>query len=111
MSWERNLGVHLFDVFMDLRTIYEVHVGGLVILRVVCQRRIRETVCLRDEIDHVQTEPIIASAHPESHNVPDSGTHNRVIPVQVWLLRHEQVEIVFPGCRVAFIGRALEHAR
>jgi hypothetical protein len=33
--------------------VREVHAGGLVILRVVYQRRIGETLRLRDDIDHV----------------------------------------------------------
>lgn len=49
-------------------------------------------------------EPVTPSAHPESHDVPDGGTHGRIVPVQVRLLRHIQVEIVLPSCGVAFPG-------
>ncbi len=73
--------------------------------RVVAQQRI-----LHHHLRDVDPEPIHPAVQPEAGVVEHRGTHRRVAPVEVRLLRQECVEVVLAGRWIQLPRRPVEHA-
>lgn len=72
--------------------------------------RIGESLVLANEVDDIEAEAVAAPVQPEAHDVVDGVAHLGVLPVEVGLLRAEQVQVVLIGGLVVCPGAALEVA-
>src|SRR5450755_5078363 len=62
---------------------------------------IREAVGLDETVGHVDAEAVDPSLEPEVHRFLKLCPHTVVVPVEVWLLRREQVQVPLPRASVS----------
>ena len=62
---------------------------------------IREAVGLDETVSHVDAEAVDPSLEPEVHRFLKLCPHAVVVPVEVWLLRREQVQVPLPRASVS----------
>jgi hypothetical protein len=94
-----DLAIHLPQVVVDLRTHHHLGAGADEI-----------GLPLRDVVDHVHAESVDAAVEPPVHHGEDRRAHLGVLPVEVGLLRGEQVQVILAGLLVQSPGRPAEGA-
>jgi hypothetical protein len=71
----------------------------------VCDRSIRITGNLADQIDHVHPPSINSLVHPESHDIINGLSDVDLFPIEIRLFSHEQVKIPFVGLFIVLPSR------
>jgi hypothetical protein len=102
-----DLAAHLVEEFVDAGTVDEVR-HAVAVDRSVGDDAIGEVEVLRDEVDHVEAEPVDAAIDPPAHHVVHRCTDVGVLPVEVGLLAGEEVEVVLAARLVELPRRPAE---
>lgn len=87
----------VLQIFVQARPVGVEFVRPLPDAARVFDGRVREGLVLADEVDHVHAEPVGPLVEPETHDVVHCLADRRVLPVEVWLLRCVEMEVVFAG--------------
>lgn len=92
----------LFSLNHTLRTepANDLPIGGklkpwLILVPGIDDRRVRVSGHLADEVDDVHAPTVDTLVHPEFHHVVDGLPDVHLFPIEVGLLRDEQVEVPF----------------
>ncbi len=95
----KDVAAHLLQIFMDARP---VSVEAATVTRLV----IREILIFRNQVNDVQTQAVDAAIGPELAHLFQLGAHGRILPVEIRLLRGEQVQVILFALRVPAPGVA-----
>lgn len=92
-STRESILVHLVDKLVYYGYIREIFVGEVAFVFWVSGSCVRQAANIRYVVNQVHPEPIAPTVDPEACEVLRSGAHHQILPVEVGLLRNQQMEV------------------